>query len=305
MPSSTFPDIHTLRFKDEDVAEAGLFVTQTGASHILVNRISRVRDKDDQKFYNWYDVTNFPICQVANGTILVNTPIDGTNVTINNLLYTAKTSPTNPGDFLIGGSNTDTATNLTDVINNDTRVGGIGYVFASSFTNTVTLGSSLSEDGGDGTTLTTSNDTLLNVTPDTGFFNNGVVDVKNIQWVHRTLRMQKDFDFSKISDFFPLVNITPANPQLVVIPLRNEDAFIEYSVFFFWDSFVGTLPTDLYFGTVEVEEGKTPDFPNIPTGVTVLDQTLVARQIKGGVGGTTDPPTGSTRVYDYFVLTTS
>lgn len=82
----------------------------------------------------------------ARGTItFASNPADGDTVTINGAVFTARTVPTQEGDFAIGATNSDTATNLRDAINNSGNYGDsnssgvLALIYAKAAANVVTV----------------------------------------------------------------------------------------------------------------------------------------------------------------------
>lgn len=300
------PDTTPLKLKADGTQETLDFQVDGIVNKIEANHFSRILDDDGQTFSNWYDIVAFSIVEPANGSLFMFNPLTGDVVTINNIDYIAKNEDEftgAPGEFIrLPGNQFQNAINLAEVINNDTRVGTLGFVTAASDGAFVFLTSSLPGSGGNGTVLTSEETSHMVPDPLAGIFYDGVINTNDVNLIHKTVRVSKDLDATIITDFFDNFRPDGLVKNLVVIPLRTADTFIEYSIFFFWEGATGNTKMDLYFGTVEVEEGKTPLFPKISTDSPYQTTTLVARSMKGGVGSTTNPPTGLTRVYDYFVI---
>lgn len=301
------PDTTPLKLKADGTQETLDFQVDGIVNKIEANHFSRILDDDGQTFSNWYDIVAFSIVEPANGSLIMFEPLNGDVVTVNGIDYTARDEDTltgAAGEYVrLPGNQFQNAINLADVINTDTRVGLIGSVSALAVDNFVFLSSSLPGSGGNGTILTSEEES--HIIPVPGFpqtFFDGVINTSDVNVIHKTVRVPRDLDASVITDFFDNFRPDGLVKNLVVIPLRTADTFIEYSIFFFWEGATGNTKMDLYFGTVEVEEGKTPLFPKISTDSPYQTTTLVARSMKGGVGSTTNPPTGLTRVYDYFVI---
>lgn len=97
----------------------------------------------------------------ASGTVTCATAVVGNTVTVNGLLYTAVAGvKTDNTKFSIDTSNTATATDLADSINNDVRVGTLNDVTASAALGVVTIVQTVGGLIGNATTLASSGATL-------------------------------------------------------------------------------------------------------------------------------------------------
>ena len=96
---------------------------------------------------------------ITSSTVFAN-GVDADTATINGLVYTCVTGSKGADNTLFSNdtSDTATATDLTDSINNDVRVGTLGDVSATSSTDTVTAVSDVLGVAGDATTLASSSE---------------------------------------------------------------------------------------------------------------------------------------------------
>lgn len=98
---------------------------------------------------------------LALGTVTCLTAIVGNTVTVNNILYTAVAGPkANNTEFSIDTGDNETATDLADSIQNDTRQGTLGDLTAIAAVNVVTIKQTLPGTVGNATTLVSSGATL-------------------------------------------------------------------------------------------------------------------------------------------------
>lgn len=111
----------------------------------------------------WNIIKSDPAAQ-ATGTVTLAAAEAGDTVTVNGLVYTAVAgTKANNTEFSISGTDTVDAADLVDSVNNDTRIGTIGDITATSALGVVTFTSSLLGEAGDVVTLVSSNGTRLAV----------------------------------------------------------------------------------------------------------------------------------------------
>lgn len=96
----------------------------------------------------------------ASATITVATPIDGDTVTIQGVVFTARTAATLANEFTIGATNTDTATNLAAIITASASSAVDKEVLATASAAIVTLTAQVGQTTGNAYTLTSSGATL-------------------------------------------------------------------------------------------------------------------------------------------------
>jgi hypothetical protein len=100
----------------------------------------------------------------ADGTVTCDSVQAGDTVTVNGLVYTAVAgAKADDTEFSVDTSDDDTANDLADSINNDTRTGTLGVVSAVAVTDTVTITTDVEGVAGDAVTLVSSNGTRLAV----------------------------------------------------------------------------------------------------------------------------------------------
>ncbi len=225
----------------------------------------------------------------SEGGILVDAgnAVVGNQVVLNGLPYTAGEEP---GQFAIGANAAATATNLVSAINNDTRVGTIGFVVADNTggtTNVIDLVSSLPGSEGDAVTLVPGD----NLT--TTAFSGGESPV-TIRINKRRTTVIGNFGESIETDGF-FTDLGTTNVQLHAVPHEDRNGDIEYDVFYTYTGAVGVNVGNLFTGTIEIPEGETlPEFPFSTFAIIPRAVTYVPRSQKGGQS--------FTRVYDYFFI---
>jgi len=154
-----FLHIETLLFKDDGTETThNLFdITLPNGIDAQAANVTRILNDTDQLHYIKADILFSSSGNAPFGTVTIEAgnASDDDEVEINGLIYTAKTVVTDPAtQFEIGASNIDTAANLDDVINADTRTGTLGGVKSIHPGGTfVTVASSETAPEGDTVTL--------------------------------------------------------------------------------------------------------------------------------------------------------
>lgn len=239
-----------------------------------------------------YDAGFFGEGDTAEGQVTITVaPTDGQDLTINGLVYTAKTTPVNPGDFEIGGTTTVTADNLKTVINDDTRTPEFGgQMAATSSTNVVTIATPLIGTSGQVITMSTANTPPYTLSG--ANFTGGDALTTDFALAQREIIL--DFDLVSRTEpaFFTAIVNNNADSKLIAIPKYNKNGNFAYDLF--WGApATGIVNMTLVYGSVEVPEGVTPTFQAHVDNVAlnVRSSTFVLRHIKGTV-----------RVYDWFYV---
>ncbi len=251
------------------------------------------RDTTTQNQLTGYDVEIGSTATNATGTITLDTVLAGDFVTVNGLVYTAVAGvKSNNTEFSIDGSDTVDAADLADSIQNDTREGTIGDVFANSAAAVVTCFSSLIGDAGDIVTLTSGSGTM--VVSGAGTFTGGTSTNAAAAIKARELVTDGSLTAQFIPNFFEDVSLI--EQFFFAIPRSTIHGTVEYVLFHTSDS-ISTVDLDLYYGTVEAPEGEPPQLPFFFSG-TFQDVKFVPRNQKGAASE------GLTRIYDYFAFAT-
>lgn len=160
-----------------------LEVKNTGSTNALIYRIERT----NKNFVNTSEVVDADYDKIikpdtdvltevkAFGTITLAGVLAGDIVTVNGLVYTAVAgAKANSTEFSIDGTDTVDAADLADSIQNDTRVGILDDLTATSAVAVVTATQTRAGTGGNATTLSSSNGARLAVSGAT--FSGGVDD---------------------------------------------------------------------------------------------------------------------------------
>lgn len=241
---------------------------------------------------NNYDVIIDSAGKNATGTITIASVDSDDTVTINGLVYTGVSgTKADNTEFTITGTDTAVAIDLTDSINNDTRSGTLGDVVAANTDAVVTVTSDQEGTNGNAVTLISSDGVTLAVSG-SGFFTGGAFGPANVDISARGITVDESSTFKTIPTFFTNI-FNDTDSALTVIPKVNRNGIIDYDVF--WSaSGTGPVTGDLTVGTIEIPEGATlPTFPFFPNTFDPLIVTYVSRATKG-----------TTRVYDYFMVST-
>jgi hypothetical protein len=107
-----------------------------------------------QEVYNPHIVeVGFDAGVAASGTITLNAVVAGNIVTVNGVAFTARAVAPAANEFLVGGSDTETAANLAAAINASVTAGIVGVLYASSAAAVVTVRASAPGTQGNAITL--------------------------------------------------------------------------------------------------------------------------------------------------------
>ncbi len=227
-------------------------------------------------------------------------PVDGNTITLNGLLYTARDSPVDPGDFLIGGTTAATAINFRDVMNEDTRIGTLGdvwgYINININVDHVIIESSLIGDAGNPTTLTKNGDNITIIAFGSGDVNAGTYSAtvygKSISIPKNTTQ------FTIVKNFFTNIKFGSNPNKIIAVPLSDDETSRKYLILYFNDNTLagGDDPGTLYFGST-----KTPE-PDPITMFPIHSQEATNQTLTAFVPRQDIQSSPKTWIYDYFSL---
>ncbi len=291
--TTTASELFKTIFKDR---RTGTVATGVGTSHIVPTNIVTVNSKVGGPIGNTITLVEISSSLATSGSGTLSGGLDADFVKVNGITYTAVTgTKSNNQEFSVDGSFTDIATDLALSITNNQIQGTIGNVTATNAAAIVTCVQNTGGAIGNDTTITTSDDAVLDI-PDTGLFS-GAADTGPV-----TVNVAcKSVDITeKIGDnpvqfvgFFTGIK-NDSTATFRAIQKVGDQTVTEYDIIY---TAVGDTPgitVDLFVVSIESPEGvKAPIFPVLPDSIDPIQINVVQRT-----------STGTRRIYDYFMLST-